>query len=733
MNALLPAVRIAAVVVSLFSLSHGVAIADAPQVITDDSRPKDRRFEPPKDLDGYFPFDVPSSKEEWTTRREELQRQVLVATGLWPMPPRPPIDAIVHGTVMRDDYTVSRVFFETALGLYVTGSLYKPAQGDGPFPTILTPHGHWSNGRFFDHGPEQVKKEIEAGAERFEKGGRYPLQARCVHLARMGCVVFQYDMLGYADSVPLTQELAHGFRTQRPELSTPEQWGLFSAQSELRSINALGLQTWNSIRALDWVTSLPFVDSSRIGVTGASGGGTQTFLLSAVDDRITAAFPAVMVSTAMQGGCTCENASYLRVGTGNIELAALTAPRPLAMSAANDWTKELETKGLPELKQLYSLLDVPDRVEGQHFDFGHNFNAVSRRMMYDFFKRHFKLDRSIEEQDFVPLTKEEMTVWTDDHPKPPMDEAAELELMRQLAIRDTEQLQALVPSDEASHKEYQRVVGGAFDVMLGRNAAESSGVAVRKNWNRETGQGYDLHLGLVQNTAFGEEIPTVVLLPNSWNKKAVIWPHHDGKAGLFTEKEEPIAPVKKLLEEGFAVVTADLIGQGEHTQDSKTWTSYRVVENPREFAGYTLGYNHPLFSQRVHDLLTLMQFTKAHGANTIILTGSDDAAAWAAAACVQSNGLVDAIAVNPNGFRFGQITEIRDPNLLPGAVKFGDLPALLALCAPTPLLVVGESDNTLQLTEKVYTASGKSDALETAESETPSEKLVSWIFSLPNE
>ncbi len=214
--------------------------AEAPQLYADGEKPKDHRFEPLKDLDGYFPFDVPDTKEAWLKRREEVRRQTLVATGLWPMPPRPPIEATVYGTVDRDDYTVSKVFFETAPGLYVTGSLYKPKQGEGPFPAILSPHGHWANGRFYAHSDDGLKKELESGAEKFEVGGQYPLQARCVQLARMGCIVFHYDMLGYADSVPLSQELAHGFKTQRPELSKPDRWGLFSAQSELRLINALG-------------------------------------------------------------------------------------------------------------------------------------------------------------------------------------------------------------------------------------------------------------------------------------------------------------------------------------------------------------------------------------------------------------------------------------------------------------------------------------------------------------
>ena len=176
----------------------------------------------------------------------------------------------------------------------------------------------------------------------------------------MGCVVFHYDMVGYADSVQLKH--GPGFR---PEMSTPENWGYFSPQAESRLQSMMGLQTYNSIRVLDWFSQLPDVDAKRIGVTGASGGGTQTFILSAIDPRPAVAFPAVMVSTAMQGGCTCENCCLLRVGTGNVEIAALVAPRPLGMTAADDWTKEIATKGLPELKQHYRLFGEAGPGDGQ--------------------------------------------------------------------------------------------------------------------------------------------------------------------------------------------------------------------------------------------------------------------------------------------------------------------------------------------------------------------------------
>src|SRR5207249_3689772 len=153
--------------------------------------------------------------------------------------------------------------------------------------------------RFTQTSEDVVKREIVQGAERFEEGGRAPLQARCVTLARLGCVVFHWDMLGKADSVQLTADLVHGFKTQRPEMNTTENWGLFSPQAEAHLQSVMGLQTWNSIRALDFLLSLPEVDPSRIAITGASGGGTQTMLLAAIDPRVALSFPAVMVSTAM--------------------------------------------------------------------------------------------------------------------------------------------------------------------------------------------------------------------------------------------------------------------------------------------------------------------------------------------------------------------------------------------------------------------------------------------------
>src|ERR1700685_523655 len=301
-----------------------------------------------KATDKYHPWTPARTRSEWEKQSRAIRERVLVATGLWPIPPKAPLAPVIHGLIDRGDYTVEKVFFASMPGHYVCGNLYRPKKSaGGKLPGVLSPHGHWRNGRFYDAGPRRAEWQLEQHAETTLAGARFPIQARMVELARLGCVVFHYDMVGYADSAPI----AHGT-------------GFTDAEAELRLQSALGLQTFNSIRALDFLISLPDVDARRIGVTGASGGGTQTFLLCAVDPRLSVAFPAVMVSTNMQGDCECEGTDLLRIGINNVAIAALFAPKPLAMSGAHDWTIDIETKGLPELKQIYSLYGQGDNVLG---------------------------------------------------------------------------------------------------------------------------------------------------------------------------------------------------------------------------------------------------------------------------------------------------------------------------------------------------------------------------------
>ncbi len=692
--------------------------------------PLDSRINGLKDLDGYFPFTPSANVDDWNKRREFVDRQIKVACGLWPMPERPQIQATVHGRVEREDYTVDRVFFESSPGLLVTGSLYLPKGASRKLPTVLCPHGHWANGRFHDHGPDELKRQLESGGEQDPVTGRHPLQARSVQLARMGCMVFLYDMLGYADGGSFTQELIHGFGKQRPHLSSPDQWGLFSAQSELRCISGMGLQTWNSIRALDWIMSRSDCDTSRIGVTGASGGGTQTFILAAIDPRVTAAFPAVMVSTAMQGGCTCENASYLRVNTGNIEFAAMIAPRPIAMTGADDWTVDIETKGLPELKQHYAMLGVPDNVHAKYRTFPHNYNLPSRMMMYDFFNRTLQLGiKEITERPFTPLSIEEATVFSSEHPAPLKNETNELAILRSIDKASNKQISALTPHGPSGLAEFRKIIGGAWEVMIGRNLPEEGSTQFELNYEKDS-EGFKIFVGKLVLTNEKEELPALFLLPNDWNSKVVVWMDGHGKDHLLSPEGKPNTDISELLSQGYAIASFDLYLTGDFTPDGEPVSQMPIVKNPREFVGYTLGYNHPLFAQRVHDVLTAMSSIVYHERKPqqVHLVGVNGAGPVAAAAAAMARSVITSVAVDTEGYRFASITNYRDPNLLPGAVKYGDVPAILALCAPLKLAVAGETPESASVATATYqAASATLQFLPTGEA--PEKEIANWILA----
>ena len=292
------------------------------------------------------PYAAPkySSAEEWRTRAAYLREHVLASAGLLPFPERTALRPVASGEVKHDDYSVSKVYFESLPGFYVTGNLYRPI-GDGPFPAILSPHGHWAYGRL-------------------ENTSLVSAPGRSINLARQGFVVFTYDMIGYNDS----RQLPHTFGGPRESL-----WGLSLA----------GLQLWNSIRSLDYLESLPFVRRGAIGATGESGGGTQTFLLAAVDDRVAVAAPVNMISLHMQGGCLCENPPGLRLDTTNVEIAAAIAPRPLLMvSATGDWTANTLEAEFPAVRSLYALGGAADRVHAIRVQAEHNYNKESREAMY---------------------------------------------------------------------------------------------------------------------------------------------------------------------------------------------------------------------------------------------------------------------------------------------------------------------------------------------------------------
>jgi len=718
-----------AIIASFIFFFAGSVMASGPKVLSDGKLPADARLGELKDLDGYFPFTPAASKADWEKRAEKVRRQLLVANGLWPMPTRTPLEPVVHGLVRRQGYTVEKVFFQSHPGFYVTGSLYRPASPKAKMPGILCPHGHWRDGRFYDLGIEAVREEIVIGSERFEEGGRNHMQARCVQLARMGCVVFLYDLIGHSDSLQISHDRAHKFAKQIPEMNTEKNWGLFSPQAEGALQSVFGLQSWNSIRALDFLLTLPEVDPDRLAITGASGGGTQTFMLAALDDRIDLAVPAVMVSTAMQGGCTCENTSLLRIDTGNVEFAALFAPKPLGLTAADDWTVEMKTKGFPGLKAHYEMLGAPDNVTlWANTHFKHNYNYVNRAAMYSWVNKHFKLGYKdpIVEPDYRRLSHAETTVWDEKHPQP--EGGPEFE--RKLLATIHQDSQKQIAKARQKPAEYRKLMGGALEVIIGRTL-DTTG-KTEFEWSEKMDRGDYLEMpGLLRNRTHGEELPIVFLYPKKWVGKTTIWIDKNGKSALFEKKGngyQPNASVRKLITSGSTVIGVDLLYQGEFLADGQSLELARKVENPREFAGYTHGYNHSLFARRVHDILSVVDFVKDHErkSESIDLVGLAGAGHWAAAARAVSGEVVTRAAIDTDGFRFVKLKDIRDTDFLPGGVKYDDLPGMIAVSAPAKIWLAGESNGGNKLINAIYQSAGATDQITIGNGDV--KNAIAWLL-----
>ena len=280
-----------------------------------------------------------------------------------------------------DGYSVQNVSFEALPGFMVIGNLYLPAEPGKSMPGVLLPHGHLENGR--RHSSTQIL---------------------AASLARMGAAVFAWDMLGFGEST----------------------------QCEHKHPQAMRIQTYSSMRALDFLLSQPGVDESRLAVTGASGGGTQSFILAAIDDRIDVAAPVVQVSAHFYGGCTCESGMPIHVHDGfetnNVEIAASFAPKPLLLvSDGGDWTANTPKVEFPYIQRIYTLLDAADQVDNAHFaDEGHDYGPSKRAAVTKFFAKYLNLELAavqnasgeIDESFVAVLDLDDLAAFDDTH-RPP--------------------------------------------------------------------------------------------------------------------------------------------------------------------------------------------------------------------------------------------------------------------------------------------------------------------------
>jgi dienelactone hydrolase len=246
------------------------------------------------------------SWDDWTSRRNTYRRQLREMLGLDPLPERTPLNAVVTGTLESDDFKVEKLYFQSRPHLYVTGNLYLPRKQSGRLPAILYVCGHT---------PAKVNGVSVGNKTKYQHHGAW--------FARNGYVCLVIDTLQLGE----IEGIHHG--TYREN-----KWWW-----NARGYTPAGVETWNSMRAIDYLVSRPEVDPERIGITGRSGGGAYSWYVTALDDRIKAAVPVAGITTlhnhvvdgCVEGHCDCMY--FINTYRWDYpQLAALAAPRPLLIS-----------------------------------------------------------------------------------------------------------------------------------------------------------------------------------------------------------------------------------------------------------------------------------------------------------------------------------------------------------------------------------------------------------------
>lgn len=488
---------------------------------------------------------------EWEARKAHLRKQILAAAGLLPLPPKTDMHPVIFGRVQHEGYSIEKVYLESMPGFYVCGNLYRPLGKTGKRPGVLLTQGHWTYGRL----------------ENSENASAPTLG---ISLALQGYVAFSYDMVGYNDMI-----------------QTPHAFG--SPREQLWSFGPLGLQLWDSIRALDFLQSLDDVDPAKIAMTGASGGGSQTFLLTAIDDRVRYSAPVNMVSGYMQGGDFCENAPGLRFETSNVEIAAMMAPRPmLLVSATGDWTSHVPTEEFPAIRKIYELYGKADAIANVHIDAPHNYNAKSRAAVYKFFGQHV-LGRGPQE---IFEEKE-----------------LELETLQDMLVFQGRSLPAgALTYDQVFEKWKESGNGWNTGSGEAESVRETLRFTLGAEWPEEVKTKIEGQRILLSRPARKDRIPGV-WLPGSSGAALVIDPQ-----GAQAARKSAL--VQELVKAGRSVLLIDCFQTGS-----------AVAPRDRSHKFFTT-FNRTDDANRVQDILTALAFLSSRKSGAVDLYGSGDASVW---------------------------------------------------------------------------------------------------------
>ncbi len=605
-----------------------------------------------------------NSLADWQKRQEWLRTALQEAAGNFP--PKTPLNVKIVRTIKKPAYKVEHIIYESQPGFFVTSSMFIPDGLKGKSPVVIYCSGHSDN-------------------------GYRAYQTQILNLVKKGFIVFAFDPVNQGERLEYFDPV-----TNKPKPGGSDGWHSYSgAQVLLTGSSQIMYMMWDGIRAVDYLLTRKEVDASRIGITGRSGGGTQSSWIAALDERILAAAPESYITdfTTLFRGPGPQDAEQEPIngiirGIDLADLLLVRAPKPtLIIATTGDYFGIQGFRNCAEeARRIY-------KAYGKEENFGtsedilprHGATLKNREAMYSFFQKALNNPGSPREEKMEPLSIEELQVTATGQVYTSLKGETVYSLNRKVA-------ENLTKKRQATKNDLARLSG------VVRSAKKLSGYRAPVTLSEPVYTGRVPRDGYMIDKYFvkGEGdyiIPYLILKPDRPNNKAVIYLHPAGKSAEASAGGE----MEWFARNGYTVLAPDLIGTGEMGPGDYRGDSYiDGVSLNVWFCSMLIGRS--IVGIRAGDVVMLARLLKA---------GGDINEIYGVAKREMSPVLLHAAAFDPDILRVALIEPYSSyhsivmnrfyrPEFIHGAVQGAlqayDLPDLAASLAPRKLAMINVLD-----------------------------------------
>jgi len=615
-------------------------------------------------------YEQRKTPEQIAEYQKHLRSKFLEAIG--PFPWRTPLKPRITGEVHRNGYKVEKIIFESQPKHYVSATLFLPdsRKHKAPYPGVLVPCGHSSNGKAYES---------------------YQTMGALLALNGMAALVFD----------PIDQGERNQLLSHLPELQGTRAHTMVGVGSILLGRNTAWFEVWDGMRGIDYLQSRPEIDPKRIGCTGNSGGGTQTSYLMSLDDRIVAAAPSCYITSFERllstiGPQDAEQNIYGQIAFGmdHADYIMMRAPKPTIICAATG--DFFDIRGVWDsfryAKRLYTRMGFAERIDLLENDASHNYNKLQRQGVVRWMARWLlKKDEPITEPEIKLLSEEEIKCT-------PTGKVMELQ-----GARSTYDLNR--DYEEKLAKQRQRLWKQTSENKLLNQVREITGIRSLKELPEPKVEVSDVIerdgcfiKKMILKPEDGIYLPALMFIPKqTYSKGMVLYIHEKGKS----EDAGPGGPIEKLVKAERSVLAVDLRGTGETDQVTKSTLGKATgFDWKNVYTAYLLGRSY--VGMRAEDILTCARFLQQQGGSVDLVAAGNVCVPALHAAALEpelfgSLKLIRCLACWSDVIESGRSVN-QFVNTVHGALKVYDLPNLAEtlgdkLTIEQPLNALGDPVN----------------------------------------